>query len=116
LSLGFTDDNTLFASSVCVDEINHFDSSLNNRLKEFWGECFYMGGLGGIPFIGKVGFGAYSAHIPKGGSLFIFFAPHVGVTPDGKIGYYARDGQDHHDKACGAAIGALGQLKLNPPA
>jgi hypothetical protein len=92
LSLGFTDDNTLFASSVCVDEINHFDSSLNNRLKEFRGECFYMGGLGGIPFIGKVGFGAVSAHVPHGGNLFILFAPHVGVTPDGKIGQYARDG------------------------
>ena len=75
-----------------------------------------MGGLGGIPFIGKVGFGAYSAHIPKGGSLFIFFAPHVGVTPDGEIGRYAREGQEHHDVACGAAIGALGKLKLNPPA
>jgi len=87
------------------------DCSLNNRLKEFWGECFYMGGLGGIPFIGKVGFGAYSAHIPKGGNLFIFFAPHVGVTPDGEIGKYAREGQEHHDSACGAAIGALGKLK-----
>jgi hypothetical protein len=51
-----------------------------------------MGGLGGIPFIGKVGFGAFSAHVPKGGNLFIFFAPHVGVTPDGKIGKYAREG------------------------
>jgi hypothetical protein len=51
-----------------------------------------MGGLGGIPFIGKVGFGAFSAHVPIGGNLFILFAPHVGVTPDGKIGKYARDG------------------------
>jgi len=45
-----------------------------------------MGGLGGIPFIGKRGFEAYSARIPKGDSLFIFFAPHVGVIPYGKIG------------------------------
>ena len=74
-----------------------------------------MGGLGGIPFIGRVGFGAVSAHVPHNGNLFILFAPHVGVTPDGKIGQYARDGQNHHDKACGAAIGALGKLKQNPP-
>jgi hypothetical protein len=52
-----------------------------------------MGGLGGIPFIGRVGFGAVSAHVPHNGNLFILFAPHVGVTPDGKIGQYAREGQ-----------------------
>jgi hypothetical protein len=92
------------------------DSSLNNRLRHYWGECFYMGGLGGIPFIGKVGFGAFSHHVPHGGNLFILFAPHVGITPDGTIGKYARDGQDHHDSACGAAIGAFGKLKENPPA
>jgi len=51
-----------------------------------------MGGLGGLPFIGKVGFGAYAAHVPKGGNLFVLFAPHVGITPDGTIGKYARDG------------------------
>ncbi len=115
LQLGCSPDNTLFASSVCVDEINHMDTSLNNRLRHYWGECFYMGGLGGIPFIGKVGFGAFSHHVPHGGNLFILFAPHVGITPDGTIGKYARDGQDHHDSACGAAIGALGKLKENPP-
>jgi len=84
--LGCDADNTLFASSVCVDEINHLDTSLNNRLKNYWGKCFYMGGLGGIPFIGKVGFGAFAGHVPKDGNLFILFAPHVGVTPDGVIG------------------------------
>ena len=92
LEMNCTPQNTLFASSVCVDEINHFDTSLNSRLKNFWGECFYMGGLGGIPFIGKVGFGAYCAHVPRGGNLFILFAPHVGITPDGTIGKYARNG------------------------
>jgi len=45
-----------------------------------------MGGLGGIPFIGKRGFEAYSSRIPKDGSFFIFFAPHVGVIPNRKIG------------------------------
>jgi hypothetical protein len=75
-----------------VDEINHKNSSLNNRLKDFWGECFYMGGLGGIPFIGEVGYGAFSAHVPVGGNLFILFAPHVGVSSEGVIGNYSRPG------------------------
>lgn len=74
-----------------------------------------MGGLGGIPFIGEVGFGAFSAHVPKNGNLLILFAPHVGVSPNGIIGDYARSGQDHDDHACGAAIGALKKLKSSPP-
>ena len=44
----FTPQNTLFASSVCVDEICHDKGDLNERLGEYWGECFYLGGLGGI--------------------------------------------------------------------
>jgi hypothetical protein len=59
LAEGLHSKNTLFASSVCVDEINHYDHCLNNKMKNFWGECFYMGGLGGIPFIGYVGYGAF---------------------------------------------------------
>lgn len=47
-----------------------------------------MGGLAGIPFIGKVGYGAFSAHIPKDGNLIILFAPHVGIAPDGTVGTY----------------------------
>ena len=83
LSLGCTSANTLFASSVCVDELNHHPNSLNRCLADFWGGCFYMGGLGGLPFVGKVGFNAYSHHVPKNGNLFILFAPHVGVAPEG---------------------------------
>ena len=92
LSLGCNTENTLFASSVCVDEINHHHSSLNSRLAHFWGECFYMGGLGGIPFVGNTGFKAYSHHVPKNGNILIVFAPHVGVSPEGHIGKYARPG------------------------
>ena len=42
-----------------------------------------MGGLGGLPFVGKTGFNAYAQHVPKEGNLFILFAPHVGLSPDG---------------------------------
>ena len=88
LAEGMNADNTLFASSVCVDEINHLDHSLNNLLKNFWGESFMMGGLAGIPLIGKVGYGAFSAHVPEDGNLVILFAPHVGVAPDGTMGKF----------------------------
>jgi hypothetical protein len=42
-----------------------------------------MGGLGGLPFVGEVGFGAYAAHVPHNGNLLILFAPHVGVDLEG---------------------------------
>ena len=51
-----------------------------------------MGGLAGVPFIGKVGFGAFTAHVPKGGNLVILFSPHVGITPEGDFGQYHRHG------------------------
>jgi len=40
LSAGFTAENTLLASSVCPDEINHHPDSVNRKLAEFWGNCF----------------------------------------------------------------------------
>ena len=92
LLLGCTPENTLFGTSVCVDELNHKKTSLNNRLKKYWGSCFYMGGLGGLPFVGEVGFGAYCAHVPHNGNLFILFAPHVGVDSEGVIGNIGRPG------------------------
>ena len=70
-----------------------------------------MGGLGGLPFVGKVGFGAYSHHVPDNGNLFILFAPHVGLSPDGIVGKFHRVGQTHIDSACGAAIGAFNTLQ-----
>ena len=39
-----------------------------------------MGGLGGVPFIGKSGFGAYGHHVPDNGKMFILFAPHIGLS------------------------------------
>ena len=111
LSLGCTTKNTLFASSVCVDEINHTPTSLNDRLAQEWRECFYMGGLGGIPFSGRTGYKAYTHHVPDDGNVFILFASHVGISPTGEVGKFARHGQNHLDSACGAAVGAYNLIK-----
>ena len=113
LKEGSRPSNTLFACSVCPDEINHYPNSLNNRLSRVAGKCFYMGGLAGVPFIGKVGYNAFTSHMPEGGNLVILFSPHVGVTPDGDFGKFDRDGQDFHDNACGAAVAAYKFLMDN---
>ena len=45
-----------------------------------------MGGLGGIPFVGKSGYGAFASHAPENGHIFIGYGPHVGITEEGEIG------------------------------
>ncbi len=59
-------DNTLFAQSICPDEINHEVGDITNIFSGYLGEVFHMGGLAGIPFTGKTGFGAFKSHVPDG--------------------------------------------------
>jgi hypothetical protein len=105
---GFTDDNTLYAQSVCPDEINHQEGDTPELFATYLGEVFHMGGLAGIPFTGKTGFGAFSHHVPDGGHCFVLMAPHIGLSESGKLGSYTRIGQSHDGSCCGAVVGALG--------
>lgn len=104
---GFDANNTLFAQSVCADEINHDVNDITHLFSSYLGEVFHLGGLAGIPFTGKTGFVAFSHHIPDDGHLFILFAPHVGISDSLNLGKYTRTGQICEGNACGAAIGAL---------
>jgi hypothetical protein len=116
---GFTPENTLFGHSVCSDEINNRKEQLLPLMINRWQEGFALGGLGGLPFAGKSGFGAYLHHVPDDGRLLIVFAPHVGIGADGQVGALQRDGQAKVSSACGAAIGAYKTLqnqKKNPVA
>ena len=103
---GFTDDNTLYAQSICPDEINHETGDITELFFTHLGEVFHLGGLAGIPFTGKTGFAAYSHHVPAGGHCFVLMAPHIGISDDLELGFYSRDGQTCAGTACGAAIGA----------
>ena len=83
---GFTPENTLFGHSVCADEVNNRKEQLIPLMVNRWQEGFALGGLGGLPFAGKSGFGAYLHHCPDNGKLLVLFAPHVGI--DGKNLYF----------------------------
>lgn len=107
----FNGDNTLFAHSVCPDEINHEAGDITDLLHQHFGEIFTLGGLAGIPFCGQTGFGAFAHHVPENGNIFVLFAPHCAISPEGKCGYYQREGQAGESTACGAAIGAWGAVK-----
>jgi hypothetical protein len=105
--LGCTDENTLYAQSICPDEINHEAGDITDLFSAYLGEVFHLGGLAGIPFTGKTGFGAYSTHVPDDGSLFILFAPHIGLSNSNEFGKYSRDFQSADGAACGACVGGF---------
>jgi hypothetical protein len=108
---GFTPENTIFGHSVCSDEVNNRKEQLIPLMINRWEEGFVLGGLGGLPFAGKSGFGAYLHHVPDNGKLLIIFAPHVGIDGAGRVGGLQRDGQATVSSACGAAIGAYKALQ-----
>lgn len=116
---GFTPENTLLGHSVCSDEVNNRKEQLIPLMVNRWQEGFTLGGLGGLPFAGKSGFGAYLHHVPDSGKLLVVFAPHVGIDAEGRVGSLQRDGQAAVSGACGAAIGAykalLNQKNAAPP-
>mmetsp|Transcript_24800 Transcript_24800/g.53490 ORF Transcript_24800/g.53490 Transcript_24800/m.53490 type:complete len:400 (-) Transcript_24800:125-1324(-) len=108
---GFTPENTLFGHSVCADEVNNRKEQLVPLMVNRWEEGFALGGLGGLPFAGKSGFGAYLHHVPDDGKLLVLFAPHVGIDDTGTVGALQRDGQAKVSSACGAAVGAYKALQ-----
>jgi len=105
--IGCTDDNTLYAQSVCPDEINHEAGDITDLFSTYLGEVFHLGGLAGIPFTGKTGFGAFSNHVPDDGNLFVLFAPHIGLSSSNQFGKYSRDFQAGDGAACGACVGGF---------
>jgi hypothetical protein len=70
-----------------------------------------MGGLGGVPSVGTVGFNAFTSHAPDSGDLLIFYASHVGLSTENELGKYDRYRQKKTDVACGAAIKAYNLLE-----
>jgi len=107
---GYTPGNTILATSTCSDEVNYKPKEMIDLMTTRWGENFALGGLAGVPFVGKAGFGAYSHHTPDGGKMLILFAPHVGVGYDGTVGKIQRVSQAEVSTACGAAVGAFKAL------
>lgn len=102
---GMTRANTIYAEATCSDEINHEPQRLGSLFTDVWGSVFTMGGIGGFPYGGQAALGAFSGHVPDGGSMFILYGPHVGITESGEIGSVLRTGQQKCTTACGALMG-----------
>lgn len=97
----------MHADSMCCDDVNAIQYP--PRAYEMLGP-FKMGGLNGYPFAGVTGMNAFAHHVPEDGAVVVFYAPHIGITADGKIGEIHRIGQSTNSACCGAAKGALGKL------
>jgi len=106
-----TPENTIFGHSICPDEINNAKDGLAYTMREHWGSCFPMGGIGGAPFVGKSGFASFSKHVPDGGNVLILFGPHIAISEAGELGSYQRFGQATPSTACCAILDALSAAK-----
>ena len=110
----YTPDSTLFGASICSDEINStpdsIAASMQKGLSNSRGGMFNLGGLGGLPFVGKSGFGAFFSHCPVDGKIVILYGPHVGISQTGVVGKVERVGMSKPSTACGAGIGAYKAL------
>jgi hypothetical protein len=97
----------MHADSMCCDDVNAIQYP--PRAYEMLGP-FHLGGLNGFPFAGLTGMGAFAHHVPEDGAVVIFYAPHIGITKEGRIGEISRVGQGKSSACCGAAKGALEKL------
>lgn len=100
---GYTQDNTLVATSLCCDELAR---RLEDDFVRIYGNNFSLGGLSGFPFAGNTGFGAMAAHIPDDGYCLTVYGPHVGIAKDGTVGKVERQGIALIDTCCGSAVAA----------
>mmetsp|Transcript_39824 Transcript_39824/g.101005 ORF Transcript_39824/g.101005 Transcript_39824/m.101005 type:complete len:354 (-) Transcript_39824:370-1431(-) len=109
--------SVLYGQSICPDEINNEEGDLSTIMANHWGEVFPMGGIGGAPYVGKTGFGAFSHHVPENGHVLVLFGPHIAVSEAGELGKYTRVGQHCESSACGAVLAAYNACRageVNP--
>lgn len=109
-SLNLDANQIMHADSLCCDDVNAIQYP--PRAYEMLGP-FHLGGLNGFPFAGITGMNAFAHHVPEDGAVFIFYAPHIGITKNGTIGEIGRIGQTSASACCGAAKGALSKLQNN---
>lgn len=107
---GLSPRQIMLADSVCSDDVNSIEYP--PRAYEMLGP-FKMGGLDGFPFTGLTGMGAFAAHVPDDGAVFVYHAPHIGVSKDGSVGTILRHGQTKPSGCCGACRAALAKLQAS---
>jgi hypothetical protein len=98
----------VLADSICADDVISIEYP--ERAYEMVGP-FKLGGLNGFPFAGLTGMGAFAAHVPDEGAVYVYHAPHIGISKDGSVGTIMRLGQHKPSGCCGACRAALAKLQ-----
>lgn len=88
----------MLADSICSDDVNTMEYP--QRAYQMLGP-FKMGGLNGFPFTGLTGMNAFAHHVPEDGAVFVYYAPHIGITASGTTGEINRVGQRKPSSCCG---------------
>lgn len=105
---GLPSHRLLLADSICADDVNsvEYPSAATTMVGPF-----KLGGLNGFPHAGLTGMGAFASHVPDGGGIIVYHAPHIGVSESGALGVIRRPGQSRATGCCGAARAALARLE-----
>lgn len=105
---GLRPTDVLLADSICADDVNSIEYP--KRAYQMPGP-FKLGGLDGFPFAGLTGMAAFAGHVPDEGAVFVYHAPHIGISEDGTVGMIRRVGQSAPSGCCGACRAALAKLQ-----
>lgn len=118
---GYSNENTLLATSFCCDKVNR---PLEKLFSNHYSSNFSMGGLAGFPFGGLASFKEMAHHIPDGGSCLIIYGPHVGIDKEGNVSIQNAKGRSMLGACCESAISAyqhvqsvrsgVGSYKIDP--
>lgn len=108
-SMDINPEDTIWATSICSDELNNFLQGLN---PVFAGPGpFRLGGISGLPFVGITGLNAFLSHAPAHGCAMIIYGPHIGVSEHGVLGEVNRQNQFGLTTCCGSLVAALGAIE-----
>mmetsp|Transcript_4043 Transcript_4043/g.12408 ORF Transcript_4043/g.12408 Transcript_4043/m.12408 type:complete len:234 (-) Transcript_4043:458-1159(-) len=122
--MGYDVSHTLFANSICPDEVNrkspYWDGLLGGEAPGPGGKMsFSLGGLGGLPSVGKTGLKACASHVSsdsKRRCIFVLCASHAGVDRRGETNAVSRANQSGRSSTCcGAAVASLKWATSNVP-
>ena len=108
----FDSERTILGTSVCSDEIVRTATNFRDHLGVK--NPFQLGGLGGYPFTGLTGFGAFASHIPDKGFAIIQYGPHIGFSKKDGIGEVTRRGRSLETTCCGALRTLVNSFSDNP--
>jgi len=119
---GYTPNNIVLAESICSDDVDApiFSGNIGqfpNSMTSYLGP-FMAGGLAGYPHTGVVGLVAWISHATTAtnGALFLYSAPHIGITFDGVVGSMKRRGQNGALSTTCGAVGAAISSVIDPNA